>query len=473
MSVKFGVIFILALAAADGFTPYAVSQTSGGAAPLTAHQKLARDIFSELIGINTTLNVGCTKAAEALAARFRAAGFAEKDITLAGPAPQHMNLVIRLRGSGALQPVLFISHLDVVEALPKDWSLDPFTFTERDGYFYGRGTTDMKNEVADLAANIIRLKGEKYVPKRDIILAFTEDEENGDANGVSWLLANKPDLIKAEFCINPDGGGGEIKNGKHQVREIQTGEKIYSDYGLEVKNKGGHSSLPVKENAIYRLAAALTRVSHYEFPLMFNETTRLFFERSSTIESGQTRADMLAVSRMPVDTAAANRLARTSPYYNAVMRTTCVATMLSGGHAENALPQTARANINCRMHPDDTPENVLATLKSLVDDSLVAVERVYLSVRAPASPLRKDVMSALEDVTGKMWPGVVVTPIMSTGATDGRLLRETGMPVYGMSGMFIDVDDNRAHGKDERLGVREYFEGVEFMYRLMKELASK
>jgi acetylornithine deacetylase/succinyl-diaminopimelate desuccinylase-like protein len=206
---------------------------------------------------------------------------------------------------------------------------------------------------------------------------------------------------------------------------------------------------------------------------MFNETTRLFFERSSTNETGQTRSDMLAVSKVPADTAAANRLAAASPYYNALMRTTCVATMLSGGHAENALPQTARANINCRMHPDDTPENVMATLKSIVADSLVAVERVYLSLHAPASPLRKDVMSALENVTGKMWPDVVVTPIMSTGATDGRLLREKGMPVYGISGMFGDVDDNRAHGRDERMGVREYFEGVDFMYKLMKELSTK
>jgi len=473
MRARFGIICLLLLAAAAGLTPVVVCQPSAEPTALTPHQRLARDIFAELIGINTTLNVGCTKAAEALAARFRAAGFSDKEMTLAGPAPQHMNLVIRLRGKGSLQPVLFIAHLDVVEALRKDWSVDPFTFTEQEGYFYGRGTTDMKNEVADIAANIIRLKEEKFAPKRDIILAFTEDEENGDANGVSWLLANRPELIKAEYCINPDAGGGEIKNGKHKVMEIQTGEKIYSDYSLEVKNKGGHSSLPVKENAIYRLAAALTRVSNYEFPLMFNETTRLFFERSSTNETGQTRSDMLAVSKLPADTAAANRLAAASPYYNALMRTTCVATMLSGGHAENALPQTARANINCRMHPDDTPENVMATLKAIVADSLVAVERVYLSVHAPASPLRKDVMSALEEVTGKMWPDVVVTPIMSTGATDGRLLREKGMPVYGISGMFGDVDDNRAHGRDERMGVREYFEGVDFMYKLMKELSTK
>jgi acetylornithine deacetylase/succinyl-diaminopimelate desuccinylase-like protein len=448
------------------------AQSSGGSKALTAHQKLARDIFQELIEINTTLNVGCTKASEAMAARLRGAGFPESDIHLVGPKPQHMNLVVRYRGKGNLKPILFIGHLDVVEALRQDWTLDPFKFIERDGYFYGRGTTDMKNDDASLIANLIRLKQEGFVPNRDIIVALTEDEENGDANGVQWLLANHRDLIDAEYCINPDGGGGDIKNGRDIVMTIQTSEKVYSDYTLEVHNKGGHSSLPVKENAIYRLAEALTRLSKYDFPINLNETTRMFFERSALQETGQTKADMMAMARIPLDTAAANRPAKVSPYYNSKMRTTSVATLLSGGHAENALPQTARANVNCRMLPDENPDNLLATLRSVVADTQVTVTCAYASIPGPSSPLRKDVLGIVDGLAASMWPGVIVTPNMSTGATDGRLLRAAGIPVYGISGMFTDMDDVRAHGKDERLGVKEFYKGVEFMYRFMKTLNS-
>ena len=448
------------------------AQNSGDVRTLTAHDTLARGIFRELIEINTTLTAGCTRAAEAMAARLRKGGFPESDIQLAGPAPQHMNLVVRYRGKGTQRPILFISHLDVVEALRKDWSIDPFTFTERDGYFYGRGTTDIKCEDADLVANLVRLRQEGYIPSRDIIVALTEDEENGDANGVQWLLANRRDLIDADFCINPDGGNGEIKNGTPIVMEVQTSEKIYYDYRLEATNRGGHSSLPVKENAIYRLAGALTRLAAYDFPIMLNETTRLFFERSAGKETGQTRSDMLAMAKTPLDTAAANRLARSSAYYNALMRTTCVATMISGGHAENALPQTARANVNCRMLPDDSPENVLATLRSVVADTQITVTRLAASSRGPLSPLRKDVMKPLESLTAAMWPGAVVMPTMSTGASDGKYVRLAGIPVYGISGMYTDIEDVRAHGRDERLGVREFYKGVEFMYRFIKALTS-
>jgi acetylornithine deacetylase/succinyl-diaminopimelate desuccinylase-like protein len=448
----------------------AFSQNSDSSRILNAHDTLARGIFRELIEINTTLTSGSTKAAEAMAARLRRAGFPEGDIQLAGPKPQHMNLVVRFRGSGSRRPILFISHLDVVEALRQDWSLDPFTFTERDGYFYGRGTTDIKCEDADLVANLIRLKQEGYVPGRDIIVALTEDEENGDDNGVQWLLANRRDLIDADFCINPDGGNGEIKNGKPIVMEVQTSEKIYYDYRFESTNRGGHSSLPVKENAIYRLAGALARLAAYDFPIMLNETTRLFFERSALQETGRVRSDMLATAKTPLDTAAANRLARSSAYYNALMRTTCVATMISGGHAENALPQTARANINCRMLPDDTPENVMATLRSVVADTQITVTRLAASSRGPLSPLRKDVMEPLESITGAMWPGAVVMPTMSTGASDGKYIRLAGIPVYGISGMYTDIDDVRAHGRDERIGVKEFYKGVDFMYRFIRAL---
>ncbi len=465
----FAACFVFAAAASAA----AFAQTSGSSPGITGHQRSGREIFRELIEINTSVTRGSTKAAEAMAARLKEAGFPENDVQIVGPQPEHMNLVVRYRGTPAVRPILFICHLDVVEAPRQDWSFDPFTFIERDGYFYGRGTTDIKDEAADLVAAFIRLKKEGFKPDRDIIIALTEDEEGGDANGVQWLLKNRRDLIDAEFAINPDGGGGEIKNGRPAVMELQTCEKVYLNYTLEAKNKGGHSSLPVKDNAIYRLAAALIRLKELEFPIALNETTRVFFERSARQETGQTQADMLAMALIPLDEAAARRLAASSPYYNSMLRTTCVATMLSGGHAENALPQTARANINCRMLPDDTAENVLATLRAAIADPQVTVACTYASTAGPRSPLHKDVMSAVESITGSMWPGVVVTPVMSTGASDGKFLRAAGIPVYGVSGMFADIDDTRAHGKDERIGVKEFYEGLEFTYRFIKALSSK
>jgi acetylornithine deacetylase/succinyl-diaminopimelate desuccinylase-like protein len=381
-----------------------------------------------------------------------------------------MNLVVRYHGKGAVRPLLFIGHLDVVEALRQDWSFDPFTFLEKDGYFYGRGTSDMKCEDADIVANLIRLKGERFIPNRDIIVALTEHEENGDANGVEWLLAHRRDLIDAEFAINLEGGGGEIKAGNLMQMEVQTSEKVYVSFQLEVKNRGGHSSMPVKDNAIYRLSAGLSRLAQYDFPIRLNETTRTFFERTANKETGQIKSDMIAILKTPLDTAAADRLAASSPYYNALMRTTCVPTMLSGGHAENALPQTARAVVNCRMLPDDSAEDVLAVLRRVLIDSQIAVTQLGQPRPAPLSPLRKDVMGIVEKLTTSMWPGVTVTPIMSTGASDGKYLRQAGIPVYGVSGIFADIDDVRAHGRDERIGVKEFYDGVDFMYKFIRSL---
>jgi acetylornithine deacetylase/succinyl-diaminopimelate desuccinylase-like protein len=462
----FFILMVLALAA--NASP---AQIAKKGAPAPALHKLALDIFKELVEINTTLDIGSTQASEAMARRLRAAGFPENDIQVLGPRPNNKNLVVRYRGRGKQRPILFIGHLDVVQARREDWSFDPFTFFEKDGYFYGRGTTDMKNKDADLVANFILLKQEGFVPNRDLILALTDGEEGGDANGIRWLLANRRDLIEAEFCLNPDGGGGDVKNGKPVVMEVQTSEKIYFSYELEVKNKGGHSSLPVPENAIYRLAAGLTRLAKFEFPIKLNETTRMYFERRAIRETGQTKADMLAILKTPMDAAAAGRLAAESAYYNAMMRTTCVATMLSGGHAENALPQSARAIVNCRMLPDDTPENVLATIRRVLSDGEIIVTRIGEPFLSPLSPLRKDLMDALDGLAAAMWPGVIVTPTMSTGATDGRMLRRAGIPVYGVSGMFGDMDDVRAHGKDERQGVKEFYAGVDFTYRLIKALS--
>jgi acetylornithine deacetylase/succinyl-diaminopimelate desuccinylase-like protein len=448
------------------------AQSTGASHVMNAHQELAIDIFRELIEINTTVSMGSTAAAEAMAARLRKAGFPENDINLVGPQPQHMNLVVRYHGKGIKPPILFIGHLDVVEALRKDWSFDPFRFREIDGYFYGRGTTDMKNEDADMITNLIRLHQEKFLPDRDIIVALTDDEESGNANGIQWLLANRRDLINAEYCINPDGGGGDIKNGREIIMAIQTSEKVYADFSIEAHNRGGHSSLPVKDNAIYEMAEALTRLASYDFPLDLNETARMFFERSAQIETGQIKEDMLAVSGLPVDTAAANRLSKSSPHYNSQMRTTCVATLINGGHANNALPQSVTANINCRLLPDDNIEHVTTTLKNIINDPQIELRCTYAAVPGPLSHLRKDVLDAVDNITASMWTGVVVTPVMATGATDGKHLRSAGIPVYGVSGMFGDVDDVRAHGKDERIGVKEFFNGVEFMYRLMKTLSS-
>ena len=435
------------------------------------YQKLARDIFRELIEINTTTSKGTTAAAEAMAARLRDAGFRTNDIQITGPDTLHKNLVVRYHGKGTLRPVLFICHLDVVEALPQDWSSDPFTFLEKDGYFYGRGTTDVKCEDADLITNLIRLKQEKFVPDRDIIVALTADEEGGSNNGVNWLLTNRRDLIDAEFGINPDGGGGSLKDGKHMAMDIQTSEKIYASFDVTARNKGGHSSLPVKNNAIYELAEGIIRLSQFDFPVRLNETTRNYFEQTALKETGQVKSDMLTILQNPSDTAAANRLAASSAYYNAMMRTTCVATMLGGGHAENALPQTATATVNCRMLPEDNPENVLANLKKVIADTSISVTCTYSSFVAPLSPLRDNVRIPVEHICASMWPGVKVSPVMSTGATDSKYLRRAGIPAYGISGMFTDMGDVRAHGKDERIGVREFYEGVEFMYKFIKEIS--
>jgi acetylornithine deacetylase/succinyl-diaminopimelate desuccinylase-like protein len=435
------------------------------------YQQLARDIFKELIEINTTTGKGSTAAAEAMAARLLDAGFKSSDIQVTGPDLLHKNLVVRYHGKGTLKPVLFICHLDVVEALPQDWSSDPFSFLEKDGYFYGRGTTDVKCEDADLITNLIRLKKEMFVPDRDIIVALTADEEGGSNNGVNWLLTNSRDLIDAEFGINPDGGGGSLKGGKHMAIEVQTSEKIYASFDVTARNKGGHSSLPVKNNAIYELSKGLIRLSQFDFPVRLNETTHNYFEQTALKETGQVKSDMLTILQNPADTAAANRLAASSAYYNAMMRTTCVATMLNAGHAENALPQTASATVNCRMLPDDNAENVLANLKKIFADTSVSVKCTYASFVAPLSPLRDDLRIPVEQICASMWPGVKVSPVMSTGATDSKYLRRAGIPAYGISGMFTDMDDVRAHGKDERMGVYDFYQGVEFMYKFIKEIS--
>jgi acetylornithine deacetylase/succinyl-diaminopimelate desuccinylase-like protein len=412
-----------------------------------------------------------TKAADAMAERLKAAGFPAADVQVLGPDPRKGNLVARYRGTGARRPLILLAHLDVVEARREDWSSDPFTFLEKDGYFYGRGTSDDKAMASILTANLIRMKEEGFKPDRDLILVLTADEEGGTFNGVDWLIKNHRGLIDAELAIN-EGGSGQMKNGKYLINEVQASEKVYQDFRLEVKNPGGHSSRPVKDNAISHLSAGLARLGAFDFPVNMNEVTRSYFEKMAGFQTEPAlAADMRAVARPAPDRQAVARLAEASPYYNALMRTTCVATRLDGGHANNALPQTAGANVNCRILPGEAPAAIKQTLIDVIADPKIAVTFVDEARPSAPSPLTPDVMRPIESITNALWPGVVVVPVMGTGATDGLYLRNAGIPTYGVEGVFGEIDDNRMHGKDERVGVKQYFEALEFQYRLVKALA--
>jgi acetylornithine deacetylase/succinyl-diaminopimelate desuccinylase-like protein len=452
----------------------AAGAPAGTDANASAHQRLALEVLRELVETDTTQRNGSGRAAEALAARLRAAGFGAGDVHVVGPRPEKRNLVVRLRGQGAGKPILFLAHLDVVEARREDWSegLDPFRLTERDGFLYGRGTVDVKDEAAALVAALIRLREEGFVPARDVVVALTDDEEGGDANGVLWLLENRRELIDAAFCINTDAGGGQLEDGRRVRYTLQTGEKVFLTFTLEVKSPGGHSSLPGKDNAIYRLADALARLARFEFPARLNETTRAFFERMAARESGDTAADMRAAARVPPDAAAIARLSAGSPFYNGIVRTTCVATMLEAGHAPNALPQTARATVNCRLLPEDDQANVESTLRRVLADPQVTLTAHGEARPAASSPLVPEVLGPVERLVGETWPGVPVVPVMDPWSTDGLHLRRAGIPVYGAPGVFYEVDPVRSHGKDERVGVQAFREGVEFVYRLVRTLAS-
>ena len=447
-----------------------------------ATRKLSHDIFKQLIEINSTDSVGSvTAAAEAVAQRFRDAGFAETDMQLLGPNDRKKNLVVRLHGTGKRKPLLLIGHLDVVEAHREDWTTDPFSFVEKDGFYYGRGTQDMKSGDAIMATTLIRFKKEGFIPDRDIILALTADEEGGKSNGVDWLLKNHRELIDAEMVFNHDGGGILSDKGKAVMMTVDATEKLYQDFQLSVTNPGGHSSLPRPDNAIYALAAGLARLQNYQFPFELNEVTRAYYERMAKVETPERAAEIKEMLKNPPDAGAVARLSQ-DPIDNSTIHTTCVATRFNAGHANNALPQRAEANVNCRILPGHPAEEVREELIKVFADPKITVryaENTGVSDTPPnrksfpPPPLRQDVFGPLEKITSEMWPGIPVIPEMATGASDGVYTMGVGWPTYGIAGIAIDRDDIRAHGRDERLGVESYYKGVDFYYRFLKAVTSE
>jgi acetylornithine deacetylase/succinyl-diaminopimelate desuccinylase-like protein len=448
-------------------------------APLTAHQQLARAVYKELVEIKTTDDSAGsnTRAAEAMAARFRAAGFPAADVQVLVPPgrPTKGNLIVRYRGrpNAGVKPIMLLAHLDVVAARREEWPRDPFILHEENGYFLGRGTSDDKAMAAMFVANLLRMKQENVVPDRDLILALTADEEGGEPpNGVEWLIANHRQLIDAAYVVN-EGGGGTLAGNRPLFHTVQAAEKVPIHYTLTVLNTGGHSSVPRPDNAIYALANALGRIARAPFPIALNPVTREFFAQTAKVEpdSANARA-MRALTANPGDARAAAVLAR-DPRYNSMMRTTCVATRIAGGHANNALPQTATANVNCRIVPTSNANQVLADLKRIVNDTSVKIEWTgNLNERfgAAPSPVEPTLLAATTDLTKRMYGNIPVIPTMSTGATDGRFLRAAGIPTYGVSGIFSAPGENNAHGRDEKLRVKSFYDGLEFLDQLVRRL---
>ena len=449
------------------------AQAADGPLPPEPDRQLGHELLKQLVEINTTHANGSTAAAEAMRQRLLEAGFPGGDLTLIAPDehPSKGNLIVRYHGRDPkLKAVLFMGHLDVVEARPEDWSVDPFRLTEQDGWYYGRGTLDMKSGDAAMVESLIRLRREHFVPARDLILMFTADEEaGGDANGPAFLLQSHRNLIDAGMVINFDGASGALRHGEREAFHVGTSEKIYLTYKVEATGPGGHGSLPGPDNPIYRLAAALGRLEAFRFPVMLTDTTRAFFSALAQLEPGEDSADMRAVAATPPDAAAADRLSR-NVRFNAQLRTTCVATLISGGHAENALPQRAQATIQCRMMPNDTEAHVRETLARVLSDPKVALTLDVAPIISPESAVNAALMTRIGSVVHSMWPGVPLVPTMSTGFSDDRQTRNAGIPSYDLSGVWQDVDENRAHGRDERVGVRSFDESLEYTYRLIRAM---
>ena len=443
---------------------------------LTPAQVVARGIYKELIEINTSVTTGnITNGALAMVKHFKAAGIPDADIFVGGPRPEKHNVVARLRGKNPAgrKPLLLLAHIDVVEALKADWSpeFDPFLFTEKDGYYYARGIADDKSMASIFVANLLRMKAEGFVPDRDIIVALTADEESGPFNGVEWLVNNHRVLVDAGMVIN-EGGGGVTRDGKPLFNTIQLAQKITTNYTLQVTNRGGHSSVPRTDNAITSLADALTKIGRYAFPVQVSDVTRAFFTQTAALETPVMARAMRAIVANADDKAAAATLAADEKY-SSMLRTTCVATMLSGGHATNALPQLAEANVNCRIYPGESAEQVRAALAKAIADTTV---KVLIKSQRPSSPsatMTSEIMQPVARITKELFGNIPVIPTMSTGANDSRFFLAIGVPAYGVSGLFMDPSvDARAHGRDERMRIQSYFEGHEFLYRLTRQLAT-
>jgi len=465
-----------AIAAAQGT---AVPAVSPGPTTLSAHQRLARDIYKELVEINSSDSVGSvTRAAEAMAARFLAGGFPASDVHVLIPPgkPTKGNLVVRYHGrpGATLKPILLLAHIDVVAANRADWKYDPFVLREENGYFLGRGTADDKAMASMFVAMLLRFKSEGYVPDRDLVLALTADEEGGDANGVDWLIANHRPLIDAEYAIN-EGGGGVLNGNTPILHSIQAAEKVSVNFTVTATNRGGHSSTPRPDNAIYELAAALGKLAPFRFPVALNEVTRASFANAANVDPRPgMAAAMRAIVANPADSAAAAPLSL-DPGYASTLRTTCVATRLAGGHAYNALPQRASANVNCRIVPTSSAEEVKSTLERVIGDTGVKVTTLSIPPQFGAAPSRVNarLLDAMTGITRAMWGNIPVIPTMSTGATDGRFLRAAGIPTYGVSGIFSEPGENNAHGLDEKLRVKSYYEGLDFLERLVRRLTGR
>ncbi len=443
---------------------------------------LARQIFKEFIETNSQDSNGSVTAVSVAARNeLLKAGFAPADLILAGPNDRKQNLVVRYHGvpGSQLKPILIIGHEDVVEARRSDWTTDPYTLVEKDGYFYGRGTQDMKDGDADVVESFIRLKREGYVPDRDITLALTADEEGGKSNGVSWLVKNRPELMQAAFVINPDGEGPTLRDGKPTELDVEATQKTYADFHIVATNRGGHSSEPRPDNAIYELMHALLKLEASPFPVELNDVTRAQLEASEKVTTPQRAADIRGILQTPPDPAAVADFSK-DPEDNAMLRTTCVATMLKGGHAPNALPGEADANVNCRILPGHSQEATRKTLIGIFDDPKLTVEYMAddgtLSPTAPnresqpPPPLLAAVFDPLHQVAAELWPGMVVIPSMSVGASDSIYTMQAGIPSYGIGGAAIEYNDNRMHGRDERLSVDSYYKSVEFFYLYLKAL---
>ncbi|HEY8004403.1 MAG TPA: M20/M25/M40 family metallo-hydrolase [Phenylobacterium sp.] len=448
-----------------------------GPAPNFPGQAEFRDLYKELIETNTTVSAGsCTVAAQEMAARLKAAGYPDADVRLLVPPdrPKDGNLLAVLHGADPkAKAILLLAHIDVVEARREDWQRDPFKLVEENGYFYARGASDDKAMAASFTDAMIRYRKEGFRPRRDIKLALTCGEETPDTfNGARWLMQTHRADMDAAFALN-EGAGGRLQGDRRVYLGIQAGEKVYQDYTLEVTNRGGHSSRPVRDNAIYHLAGGLTKIGLYDFPAHLNEATRLHFQKMSAILGGQMGGDMKAALQQPPPAAVVASIAR-DPGYNSMMRTTCVATMVSAGHALNALPQRATANVNCRILPGEAPEAVMATLAKVMDDPAIHMRLAgEKSPVSPPPPLSPGIVGPAETVANELWPGVPLVPAMSTGATDGRFLTAAGVPTYGLSGMFGDSDGGGVHGLNERIRVRSLYEGREYLYRVVKLYANQ